>query len=73
MKVRINENKIDIQQFAHSTGSVTLGNEKAAALGSSHGHQFDPGRIQLNSIDIKMIKNSFNTDRSRLHLSSGDP
>ena len=37
MKVRINEQKMDIQQFAHSTGSVTLGNEKAATLNSSHG------------------------------------
>ena len=50
-----------------------LGNEKAASINSSDGGVApESGRIQLNSVDLKMIKNSIMQSSSRKRLNSGD-
>ena len=41
------------------------------SLHSSDQNYYDPHRIQLNSVDIKMMKNSF-IEPSRRRLNSGD-
>ena len=72
LKVTINEQVQDMQYFGNLTGQLTLG-AKAASINSSEGavNTIEAGRIQLSSVDLKMIKNSFENTSMRLASGGG--
>lgn len=72
MKVSINERNYDVQDLAQaSSGRETIARGQNASLQSSQVINKDNGRIQLNSVDITMMKNSFKDVQSR-QIVSGD-